>query len=93
MILKLPGIGGLLDKAPQALGDFLDQLLEKNKSQLDPKKGEVQIFYILFRDPTSKEYIISIVSADKEDKILRSIKSILLKDALSIIFNSNNYAN
>lgn len=87
MIMKLPGLGGLADKAPQALAGFLDKLLEENKPLLCPSKGEAQIFYILF--PNDKgEYVISIVAADKDDKILRSLKSILLKEALHIIFTT-----
>ena len=87
MIMKLPGLGGLTEKAPQALAGFLDKLLEENKPLLLPNQGEAQIFYILF--PNSKgEYVISIVAADKDDKILRSLKSILLKEALHIIFTT-----
>ena len=87
IIMKLPGLGGLAEKAPQALAGFLDKLLEENKPLLSPKNGEVQIFFILFPNNTG-EYVISIVAADKDDKILRSLKSIPLKEALHIIFTT-----
>ena len=31
IMTKIPGLGGLVDKAPQALAEFLDKLLEENK--------------------------------------------------------------
>ena len=82
IMTKIPGLGGLVDKAPQALSGFLDKLLEENKPLL----------YIMFPQPEINEYIISIVTADKDDKILRSLKSIKLSDALSIIFNPQDNA-
>lgn len=92
LLMKIPGLGGLVDKAPQALADFLDKLLEENKPAMSEKYGEVQIFYVMFPDPKTNEYMISIVTADKDDKILRSLKSIKLSDALSIIFNTQENA-
>lgn len=92
IMTKIPGLGGLVDKAPQALSEFLDKLLEENKPLLDDQAGEAQMFYIMFPQPEINEYIISIVTADKDDKILRSLKSIKLSDALSIIFNPQDNA-
>ena len=92
LLTKIPGLGGLLDKAPQALSEFLDKLLEENRPLLDEQAGEVQIFYIMFPQGTNNEYMISIVTADKDDKIMRSLKSIRLRDALSIIFNPQGNA-
>ena len=91
-ILKLPGMNQMLEKAPQTLSDFLQKLLEENQHKLNPDMQEEQIFYILFPQPDTNEFIISIVTADKDDKIIRSLKSIPLKDALSIIFNSTDNA-
>lgn len=92
LITRIPGLGGLTEKAPQVLSDFLDKLLKENEPLIDQSKGEVQIFYIMFPKPDTNEYIISIVTADGEDKILRSLKSIRLNDALSIIFNQQDNA-
>ena len=90
MLMKLPGMEGVLNKAPLALSEFLDKLLEENRPLLNKQADEQQIFYVLFKNEKAKEYVISIVAADSDDKILRSIKSIYLKDALSVIFNNNN---
>jgi len=93
LLTKIPGFGGLIEKAPQALTGFLDKMLADNMEEMQHDQGEEQMFYVMFPDPRTKDYTISIVTATADDKILRSVKSIPLKDALSIIFNSEQHAN
>ena len=58
IMTKIPGLGGLVDKAPQALSGFLNKLLEENKPLLDIQAGEAQMFYIMFPQPEINEYIM-----------------------------------
>ncbi len=86
----LGNFSAIKDEAPALLGGFLDQLLEDNKKNLQPENGEAQIFFVMYpvQGSHKHEYYISIVAADENDTVKREIKTILLKDALNVIFNS-----
>lgn len=81
----LSNFGAVKDAAPKVLSGFLDKLLEDNRPLLKPDAGEKQIFYIMF--PKKDKYYISIVAANEQDTIVRSLKTIPLEDALSTIFS------
>jgi len=90
LLMKIPGLGGMINSAPQAISGFLNELLKENRPLLDKAAGEVKMFFIMF--PISdKEYQIAIVTSDKEDKILRTLKTMKLSEALAVIFNTDNH--
>ena len=90
ILAMLSNFGAIKDKAPEMLGGFLDDLLEQNRSQLNPENGELQICYIMTQveKSTKHEYIIAIVALSGDDRILRIIKKIPLSDAISTILKN-----
>ena len=84
----LSNLGAVKKAAPKVLSGFLDKLLEENKPLLKPDEGEKQIFYIMF--PKKDKYYISIVTANEQDTIVRSLKTIPLDEALTTIFSEIN---
>lgn len=87
----LGNFGGIKKKAPEILSGFLDSLLEENRPKLDPSKGEVDVIYTMF--PTGegekRVYHISIATLDKDDTIVRLLKTMTLEDVLTTIFNQS----
>lgn len=86
----IANFGSIKQKAPEMLSGFLDELLEQNRSALDPEKGECQICYLMTpaRKVDKPEYNIAIVALSHDDRILRIIKSIPLSDAVSTILKN-----
>ena len=87
----LTQFGGIKDKAPQLLGEFLISLIEKHKGELNAEAGEAELIYIMHPAPKSEDknrFIISIVAIDGENRIKRVIESITLKDAVQAILNN-----
>ena len=63
----------------------------EQEPKLDPSKGEMDVIYTMF--PTGegekRVYHISIATLDKDDTIVRLLKTMTLEDVLTTIFNQS----
>lgn len=80
-------------KAPDMIGDFLDNVLKEDKKGLRPENGEAQIIFIAH--PTNREgggksheYKISVAALSEDDKILRILRTLTLTEALETILKN-----
>lgn len=93
----LSNFGAVTDKAPQLIGDALDDLLRESADKIDRDNGENELLFIMHpvgrNNPDGKkEYLISIAAIDKDNTIKRIISSITLSNLLATILNSINNA-
>ena len=89
----LSNFGAVTDKAPQLIGDALDDLLRESADKIDRDNGENELLFIIHpvgrnNSDGKKEYLISIAAIDKDNTIKRIISSITLSNLLATILNS-----